>query len=216
MSNLNLSISYLGTSKSLAYLDYIILNYNSKLIFNSSQKVFNNLNELDSDKTQFNILSDIPNFKIWNITDPYLVINQLYDNDIEKSIFNINSNRFQEYIIFDENNLLIPASHQYAFSTNNQTRIRDILSDTNVDLLIITDDLFLFDAKRLANFRLSNDRLNTKVVTVDEIYLQFSSSTPDISSIRNYIKYLYEKSSKKLKYVLLYYQNKLAFFHKIC
>ena len=204
LNNLNLSISYLGTSKSLAYLDYIILNYNSKLIFDSSQKVFNNLNELDSDKIQFNILSDIPNFKIWNITDPYLVINQLYDNDIEKSIFNINSNRLHEYIIFDENNLLIPTSHQYAFSTNNQTRIRDILSDTNVDLLIITDDLFLFDAKRLANFRLSNDKLNTKVVTVDEIYLQFSSSTPDISSIRNYIKYLYEKSSKKLKYVLLF------------
>ncbi|MBK69367.1 MAG: hypothetical protein CMF54_06235 [Legionellales bacterium] len=129
LNNLSLSISYLGTSKSLAYLDYIILNYNSKLIFDSSQKVFNNLNEVDSDKIQFNISSNISNFKIWNITDPYQVINQLYNNDVGKSTFNINSNRLHEYIIFDENNLLIPTSHQYAFSRNNQTRIRDILSD---------------------------------------------------------------------------------------
>ena len=204
LNNLSLSINYLGSSKSLAYLDYIIVNYNSKLIFNSTQKIFNNLNAIDSDKIQFNILSDLVNLKIWDITDPYKVKNQLYNNDIGKNTFNVNSNKFQEYIMFDKNNLLIPNAHQYVFNSNTQTRIRDILSDTNVELLIITDDLFLFDVNRLANFRLSNDKLNTKVITVNEIYLQFSSSTPDISSIRNYIKYLYEKSSKKLKYVLLF------------
>ena len=88
---------------------------------------------------------------------------------------------------------MIPASHQYAFSTNNQTRIRDILSDTNVDLLIITDDLFLFDAKRLANFRLSNDRLNTKVVTVNEIYLH----TTEIRGREDYFAEGYEPPSEK-------------------
>ena len=204
LQNLSLSIDYSGTSKSLAYLDYIIINYNSKLIYDSGQKFFNNLSGIDYDKIQFNISTDLENLKIWNITDPYHVNDQLYNNDIGKNTFNVNSNKFQEYIIFTYNDLLIPSSHNYAFDSNTKTRIKNILSDTNVELLIITDDLFLFDANRLANFRILNDKINSKVVTVNEIYLQFSSSVPDISSIRNYIKYLYDKSSKKLKYVLLF------------
>ncbi len=204
IQNLSLSIDYSGTSKSLAYLDYIIINYNSKLIYDSGQNFFNNLSGIDYDKIQFNISTDLENLKIWNITDPYHVNDQLYNNDIGKNTFNVNSNKFQEYIIFTYNDLLIPSSHNYAFDSNTKTRIKNILSDTNVELLIITDDLFLFDANRLANFRILNDKINSKVVTVNEIYLQFSSSVPDISSIRNYIKYLYDKSSKKLKYVLLF------------
>ena len=204
LKNLNLLISYSGTSKSLAYLDYIIVNYNTKLIFDSNQKTFNNLNEIDFDKIQFNISTDLENLKIWNITDPYEIKDQLYNKDIGKITFNVDSKNFEEYIMFNDNDLLIPSTHNYAFDRNTQTRIRNFLSDTNVELLIITDDLFLFDAQRLANFRLLNDKLKTKVVTVNEIYLQFSSSIPDISSIRNYIKYLYNKSSKELKYVLLF------------
>ena len=41
-------------------------------------------------------------------------------------------------------------------------------------------------------------------LNINDIYNQFSSGNQDISSIRNFIKYIYNISSKKLKYVILF------------
>ena len=43
-----------------------------------------------------------------------------------------------------------------------------------------------------------------KIVDIEDIYNQFSSGNQDISSIRNYIKFLYSTSNKNLDYVLLF------------
>ena len=46
--------------------------------------------------------------------------------------------------------------------------------------------------------------MSVKIVNVSEIFNQFSAGNQDVSSIRNYIKYIYNTSQNNLKYVLLF------------
>ena len=46
--------------------------------------------------------------------------------------------------------------------------------------------------------------MSVTITNINDIYNQFSSGNQDISSIRNFIKYIYNISSKKLKYVILF------------
>ena len=71
------------------------------------------------------------------------------------------------------------------------------------DLLIVTHSQFLDPALQLASFRSENDQLDVQVTTVDEIYNEFSSGRQDMSAIRDYVRYLYQKDNK-LKYLLLF------------
>ena len=80
----------------------------------------------------------------------------------------------------------------------------NIINHSNPELVIITTELFYEDAIRIKNLRESKDNLSVMVVIVDDIYNQFSSGNQDITSIRNFIKYVYNSSSQNLKYVLLF------------
>lgn len=71
------------------------------------------------------------------------------------------------------------------------------------DGLIITHTKFLTSAKRLADFRLANDGLLVEMVTVDQIFNEFSSGAQDVTAIRDFIKFQYDKYAQ-LKYVLFF------------
>ncbi len=85
------------------------------------------------------------------------------------------------------------------------------------DLLIVTHSDFMEQAQRLAEFRKTHDKLESQVVSVQQIYNEFSSGRQDITAIRDFIKYLYDKSNR-LKYVLLFgdasydYKNRIGNF----
>ena len=55
LEKLNVNIVYSGSSKSLAYLDFIIVQYNEKLVYNAEQKSFKNFDALDYNKIQYKI-----------------------------------------------------------------------------------------------------------------------------------------------------------------
>src|SRR5690606_6213044 len=59
---------------------------------------------------------------------------------------------------------------------------------------------------RLATFHTNNDGIETKVVTIGEVYNEFSSGGQDITAIRDFSKYMYEKAQTPgdFKYLLLF------------
>ena len=74
----------------------------------------------------------------------------------------------------------------------------------DIELLIVTNKMFLSQAYQLAQAHEQYDGLSTAVVTDEEIYNEFSSGNPDASAIRWMCKMLYEKhSGKPLRYLLL-------------
>ncbi|MFY0626071.1 MAG: type IX secretion system sortase PorU [Reichenbachiella sp.] len=73
----------------------------------------------------------------------------------------------------------------------------------SAEAIYITHQNFRTEVERLANFRLANDGILTEVVTVDEIYNEYSSGRQDISAIRDFIRHQYIKSGQMLKYVTM-------------
>lgn len=69
------------------------------------------------------------------------------------------------------------------------------------ELLIITSPALLSSANKLRNHK-TQMGIETSVVTTDEIYQAFGYGNPDLTSIRNFIAWIYHKD-QKLKNVLI-------------
>ena len=85
--------------------------------------------------------------------------------------------------------------------------------------MIITHPYFVSSANKLAAHRRSNDGLSVQIISVTDIYNEFSSGNQDITAIRDFIKMIYDKNAggaDSLEYVLLFgdcsydYKNKIA------
>ena len=92
----------------------------------------------------------------------------------------------------------IPNANLYALRNNNN----DIVEA--VDYLIVTSEEMLSQANRLAEINRDVNNLNVKVVDLKTIYNEFNSSNPDVSAIRNFVKYVYDNSDGNLKYLCLF------------
>ena len=191
-----LKISYFGSSSSIAYLDYFTLSGKIKLSYNQNQIIYftkpsNNKNfikyDIDSDKE----------VSIWDISDPYSINSHMLFEDNNNIHYISNAKIYSLNIIFSLNDILVPPYF-------NKISNSDILNHSNPDLLIITNELFIENANTIKKLREEKDNLVVKVVLVSSIYNQFSSGSPDVTAIRNYIKHVYNTSSEKLKYILLF------------
>lgn len=62
------------------------------------------------------------------------------------------------------------------------------------DYIIVTNELFYEEAEELAEYRSDNEGLRPVIVTQKQIFNEFSGGVPDMRSIRDYIKYLYDRA----------------------
>jgi hypothetical protein len=133
--------------------------------------------------------------RIWNITSRTTPQNLNISKETSSYKFAAATESAQ-YIAFNENQVLSPI---FIKKVANQ----DLHGLASVDGIIITHKDFLSSAQQLANFRMAIDGLAVAVVTVEQIYNEFSSGSPDISAIRDFLKVNYDRYSQ-LKYVLLW------------
>ena len=200
----NLKLLYNGDNSSISYLDYIDITGEINLSYKDNDLIFYTLPSNEDIFYKHIIKStniydyDSQNkldLRRWDITNPYDIkeSNLIKENDYYYVIKN--EKNFGRYIIFDIKNLNYPLFSKSLVNSN-------ILNHKNPDLLIITHDNFKDDASRIKSLR-EREGLTVNITDVDNIYNQFSAGNQDISSIRNYIKYIYNSSNKKLRYVLL-------------
>lgn len=81
--------------------------------------------------------------------------------------------------------------------------LRTMLED-DLEYIIITAAEFAEEAERLANHHRNFSGLKTLVLTLDQIYDDFSVGNPDIAAVRNAIRYAYKANPSKLKYLCLF------------
>jgi len=74
----------------------------------------------------------------------------------------------------------------------------------NVDMVIVTHPVFLDEANRLAKFRAKENNIHIQVVTIEQVYNEFSSGAQDPAAIRNFMRYLYDNDNQSIKYLLLF------------
>jgi hypothetical protein len=167
-----------------AFLDFIELFYRRKIRLTGNQIFFRNTNSLNAPTATYRVENISSNSLIWDVTNHgnARLISPIIQGS--NAIFSDNSTQLKEYAAFNHTNLPEPSSISRIANQN-------ITAFEVPDFFIITHKNFLSEAERLANFRRTYNKINTIVVTTDQIFNEFSSGAQDISAIRNFLAYYY-------------------------
>ncbi|MEA1986917.1 MAG: type IX secretion system sortase PorU [Candidatus Marinimicrobia bacterium] len=201
--NSELMIDYSsGAENTKGYLDYIDIIYPAKFTADDN---FLNIWLQPENENLFFTVSEFQTFPlyIFNISNPFET-KYFAENSSSFSIYQTASNLGSEYIILDESQFQKPSSIKLSdtFEPNDAENYTE-----QIDFIIITPEIFEDEAERLATFKRNRieNPLNTKVITVDKIYDQYSGGNKDPYAIRNFLNKMYnECPAPKPYFVLLF------------
>lgn len=180
-----------------AYLNFLSIQAKRTLKLYNQQSSFRSIESLNFPSVNFILEKPTVDFRIWDISNPQEPLNQTYTIQNQQVVFGVTTKTLKEFIVFSNQEFLVPVSSQ---KVNNQN-----LHNAEVpDLVIVTASKLKSEAERLANFRRTKDQLSVLVVSPEEIYNEFASGRQDVSAIRDFMKYLYQKNPQKIKYLLLF------------
>jgi len=197
--NIDLTINSLTTG-TVGWLNFIDINVYRNLSFNGSQLYFRNAESGGAGNiSEYRMSSVSSAIKIWDITDPFNIKEQLYSISGSQLSFRTSSDTLRQFAAFDGSAFQAP---EFKGTVTNQ----DLHGLGQTDMVIISHPDFLSQANRLATIHASKDGFNVVVVTPQEIYNEFSSGSQDISAIRNFTRMLYARASSSVtapRYLLL-------------
>ena len=208
----NLKYNNSGNPTAHAYLDYISIEATRGLIFEGKQLFFNN-NKVGVTPgiVEYSMTNTSAVSEIWDISDNYNVATVLNTNGASTLNFKSVSGISKKYLAVTPLDYYEPLRDNKS-SVNNQNIKGTIFKDEqgefkDVDYIIISPNNLVNQAERLAQINRDQNNLNVKVVTLNEIYTEFSSGNQDIAAIRNLVRYVYDNASasnKRLKYLCLF------------
>ncbi|MGB3776244.1 MAG: type IX secretion system sortase PorU, partial [Leeuwenhoekiella sp.] len=201
-----------GNPSSRAYLDFIALEAERELRGAGNQMPFQKNSTLNTTGVGEYIIQDAAQFsEIWEVTDPYNI--KTIENTENSATFSFKSGlgTLRKFIAVNPDDLYVPLRENGNTRVANQNLKGTIFNGSggfqDVDYLMITSDLLLPQAERLAQHNRNIRGLNVKTVTLNEIYNEFSSGKADIGAIRNFVRYVYENASSesgRLRYLCLF------------
>lgn len=198
---LKMSVQFIPPNNSaLGWLDYIELNVRSILRFRGPQMNFRDPLTVGEGKViDFTMESDKSNLTLWDVTYQDYVHEVPMTRNGNKYTFRAATPWLREFVVFDGTYFLTP---EFEGKVANQ----DLHAIGNYDMIIITPPFLKEQAVRVANIHAKKGDVTTKVVSLPEVYNEFSSGHTDITAIRDFMKMLYDKgrSSGYPKYLLLF------------
>lgn len=185
-----------GSGFSQGYLDFLLINFTRKLALVNNQTIFTSGKSLSNPISEFKVSSVNENTTVWEITDPANTRSQSFRLNSGIATFSITTDNLNKFIVFNSD---IP-SPTPAVRISNQ----DLHALSTPNLIIVTHPLFKDEAQRLADHRESFSNWKVNVVTTYEVYNEFSSGRQDVSAVRDFVKFLYDKNPSTLKALLLF------------
>ncbi len=207
--NITIELSYSRTnSSSVAWLDYISINAWRELKFVSGAMLFRNPDCFSESKVyRYEIRNANSSMQVWDVTVPTEPKKMQLQFSSNVASFTTNGSPENEFVAFDGSDY---KTVSFVSVLSNQ----NLHSKYDFDYLIITHPDFYSQSQRLKDIHSRIDDLKIEIVTPQQIYNEFSCGAQDITAIRDYIRMLYTKSNKRLRYVLLFgdasydYRNK--------
>lgn len=211
-----------GVPSSVGYLDYITLQAKSYLRGFGKQFRFKENSVATSIGTcEYQISNAGAVSQVWDITDIYNITRKVNTN---QSVFSVKASmgELRKYLVVDNLDVYSPIKDPN-FVVNNQDLKGTVFLNNqgvfeDVDYLIITPGSLSTQAERLASIHRARSQLNVKVITLESLYVEFSSGKQDVGAIRNFVKYVYENASsvdERLKYVCLFGDASFDFKNRI-
>jgi hypothetical protein len=136
---------------------------------------------------------------VWNITDRINPVAIETTTANSQLIWKVQSNNLQEFSAFDGSSFYSPINIGKVENQNLHG-----LAETN--MIVITHPDFLDQAIRLAEYHSEHDNMSVSVVKLQDIYNEFSSGAPDITALRDFVKYMFDKApaNQEPNYLLLF------------
>ncbi|MEO0331666.1 MAG: type IX secretion system sortase PorU, partial [Bacteroidota bacterium] len=188
----------LNGGRAKANLDQIIVEGARSLAIPSDQSFrFRNLESTNYPSTQFRLsAAQMP--IVWNITNPQepTQLSVAAVND-DWAFTTVTGDTLEEFVTGTSAGFLEP---RFAGTVENQ----NLKGSAVPNLLIITHEDLLTEAQRLADFRRTFNQIQVQVVSNQQVYNEFSSGAQDVTALRNYLKYLYDRQPGQLQAVLLF------------
>jgi hypothetical protein len=192
-----------GNPAANAYLDFIEIIGKKKLLADGQQFSFRSFEQFESrDIVEYQIKDAAAIFQVWDVSDflaPKIISNAGSGSEF---VFREIGGVLNEYVVLGSSDFYVPKTVENARVLN-----QDLHALKGVNYLVLTTEALSSQAQRLADYHRVNSNLNTKVVTLEAVYNEFSSGSPDITGIRDFIKHLYVKDAaagEKLKYVCFF------------
>lgn len=202
-SNFNIDLTFTRNAlDAQGWLNYIEVNAQRSLTWTGSQSNFRSISSVDTGAvSQFTISNTNSSMLVWDVTNPIKPANQLGTLNGTQFQFTATTDTIREYTVFTNTEGYTPS---YAGKIDNQ----DLHGLSAYKMIIVSPDILLTHAQQLADHHISHDGLSTIVVPQDKIFNEFSSGTPDLSAIRDFVRMFYKRangdSSSMPKYLLLY------------
>lgn len=184
------------TSTAKAYLNFALLNVERQLALYGNQTIFQSAQSVQHTGVRYNIASATSEMTVWDITDHHEVKNQSFSLTGQTASFGIESSSVKKFIAFNRS----VDSPVIVSEVSNQ----NLHGLSTPSLLIVTHPALKSEALRLAVHRSAFNDLSVHVVTTDEIFNEFSHGRQDVTAIRDFTKYLRDKSPSTLKSLLLF------------
>ncbi|MCK8479679.1 type IX secretion system sortase PorU [Psychroserpens algicola] len=210
--SVNLIYNNNGNPSSSAYLDFISIEATRSLIFEGTQFKFkNNDVAINPGVAQYTIGNTSNVQEIWDISDKYNVKTIVNSDQSASMQFLDVAGESKTYITVSSLDYFDPSRDANTTVANQNIKGTIFLNSQgefqDVDYIIVARNSYASQAERLAQINRDKYNLNVKVVTLNEIYNEFSSGNQDIAAIRNMVRYVYNNGSspsRRLKYVCLF------------
>lgn len=203
---LTLQLEYEQQEDAQGWLDHIILNARSELSLGSaSQLAFRDIRSVQAAAVSRFRLEQGAASVIWDISDPGQALHIDYRTEGSTAIFELPTSQLREFIAFDPSGTF--PSPDFKGEGLGLIPSQNLHGMEHPDMVILAPEVFLEEARRLAEHRRSNDGLEVEVVTQTQVFNEFSSGTPDIAATRNFMKMFYDRSGggeDYCRYLLLF------------
>ncbi len=189
------------TPSAKAWLDFIRINAWRQLLYSGNSFQFRNASVVAEGKVaEYRISAANNNFWIWNISQSYAPKAIAFEFTQNFASFKYDVSQLEEFIVFNPETALEPTINDESTGFIDNQNLHAISA---VDMLIVAPDAFVDEAKELADFHADNDNLISIVVSLNQIYNEFSSGTPDVAAIRNFVRMVFEKSQNSAHHLRL-------------
>jgi Peptidase family C25 len=203
---LSLALTYnRPDANSEGWLNAITINARAKLSLSQEQLSFRDSRSAGPGNiSEFRIENTDANTLIWEISNSGHPENIAFSLNGSTASFTIETNEHREFIAFKKDGSYPAPGYQEEGlgAVVNQ----DLHGLDHPEMIILTPEIFREEANRLANFRRENDLLDVAVVSQQEVFNEFSSGTPDVTAIRNFMKMFYDRAGgteNECRYLLL-------------
>jgi len=173
---------------SVAWMDHLTLNCRRQLRMVGDQLAFRDLASVGSGTVSEFVIDQAQSVnRIWEITDPTDVRQVTFTTTGAQKLFRVRTDSLRQFIAFRDAGYLTPV--KVGRVPNQDLHATPVPTD----LVIVSPSAFMPAAQRLAERRAS-EGYTVSLVTLQQVFNEFSSGSRDATAIKRYMRMLYDKA----------------------